>query len=191
MKNIYLALSFLVLILLTSCGWEKIESSSIWGSFIPNQDLNCISEFTLVEEELDWVQDYYVQSCTWLKWEITSSTTTYEWATNTAYTEPSWDWTNYDYVSEWRVETDYPAFQYCTDKWPEWRLPTRKEMFSIMTDTKLNNNWNYYTKLEAITSLYYWSSTSYSAFAWIGYFWTGGLNYNTKTDSLKVLCIHD
>jgi hypothetical protein len=162
--------------------------------FEVNQNPNCQSDFTLIEILLDWVQDYYVQSCTWLKWETTSSAGTYQWATNDAYTEPSWNWTSYDYASEWRVEADYPAFQYCTAKWTWWRLPTKKEILSIMSDTETNNNWSYYTKLESITTENYWSSTFYAFTAlraWNSHFSSNSLGYPFRTDSHQVLCIHD
>jgi len=172
---------------------ETIETEIILPQLLSiSQNPNCVSNFILVEKLLDWVKNYYIQSCTWLKWETMDSQIILQWSKNSIYIEPTWNWINYDYP-KWRIETDYPAFKYCTDKWIWWRLPTKKEIFSIMTNVEKNSH-NVFTKLESIYTNHYWSSTVYSndiQNARFGKFWAGYFIFNKKLSKFHVICIHD
>lgn len=191
----------------------NISPSSLWWWWdpiiTPNQDPNCESTFTLSNKTLDGVTGYYIQSCNWLKWEAnpTIGSSNPAWSSNTAYPEPVWDGTKYlrtrttisaSWYLTWTTiltgHTDYPAFALCVSKWAWWRLPTKRELFSIMTVSK--PTWmTYYTALPSITSNYYWSATMYrdsTTYAWNGYFILGTTSIYTKTDTYnRSICIHD
>jgi hypothetical protein len=119
---------------------------------------------------IDWVSAY-TDSFTWFNWQATQT---------------SWD-------VQWDGMNWAASFTHCTNLWWAWRLPTKEEMFSIMTDREVN--WSgRYTKLESITDPSYWSSTPSPFdinYAWDGGFWSGTVVTNSKTYHRQVLCIHD
>ena len=162
-----------------------------WVKWIAENDQSTrFTDFTT--NTSDYGTWYYLDTYTNLKWAAQDSWTGLVWSTNSSYTEPTWNWTSYTYPS-WRTDTDYPAFKHCTDKWSGWRLPTKRELFSIMTDKK--PDWmSYYTALPSITNSGYWSSTTYdanTAGAWYGNFNGGYTYYYNKTNTNRILCIHD
>jgi hypothetical protein len=117
---------------------------------------------------VDWVSAY-TDSFTWFKWQATDT---------------SWAWMT------------WPAWStHCTNLWWAWRLPTRKEIYSIMTDKEVN--WaGKYTRLESIIADHYWTSTikyvTPPDYKYFGIFREGGMAYNHHTAALyQVLCIHD
>ncbi|MCA9460350.1 MAG: hypothetical protein KC550_07425, partial [Nanoarchaeota archaeon] len=77
---------------------------------------------------------------TGLCWDIDfTRAATKQWSTNTAYTEPSWNTSSKSYI--WpggRVDTDYPAFNYCDDlvlgDQTDWRLPDVSELMTLQSD---------------------------------------------------------
>jgi len=180
--------------------------------YTPDQDPNCESTFYYSTKTLDWVAWYYIQSCTNLKWatnKVWSLTTTedfsdnpatewqavLQWAVNTdnaTYPEPIWNWTQYIYGAG-RTSTDYPAFKYCSDMWAWWRLPTKNELTSLFTIVM--PSWmSYYTALPAISTYNYWSSTvnrNSTTDAWRSYFDYGHMSNGFKTNTNRVICIHD
>ena len=156
-----------------------------------------------------WWVSAYLDTFTWLKWEAnpTIGSSNPAWSSNTAYPEPVWDGTKYirtrttisaSWYLTWTTiltgHTDYPAFALCVSKWAWWRLPTKRELFSIMTASK--PTWmTYYTALPSITSPRYWSATmdrSNTTGAWYGYFYNGSTDNLTKTfTNSRSICIHD
>ena len=155
-----------------------------------------------------WWVSAYLDTFTWLKWEQNPTTAlTPAWSSSWAYAEPVWD--GIKYIRTWTTisaswyltwttiltgDTDYPAFALCVSKWSWWRLPTKRELFSIMTVSK--PSWmNYYTALPSVTYTYYWSATMYrlsSTSAWYGPFLNANMNVNTKTNTgYRSICIHD
>jgi len=70
----------------------------------------------------------------------------------------------------------------------DWRLPTRKELFSLVDDEKYNPA----CKIDECKSKAYWSSTTYAdytSFAWRVYFYYGNVNYGDKSDSYYVRAV--
>ena len=118
-----------------------------------------------------------------------------QWAVNTdnaTYPEPIWNWTQYIYGAG-RTSAHYPAFKYCSDMWAWWRLPTKNELTSLFTIVM--PSWmSYYTALPAISTYNYWSSTvnrNSTTDAWRSYFDYGHMSNGFKTNTNRVICIHD
>ena len=186
-----------------------ISSSDIWI-------LNCsINQSPTVEVTFyDWYKDdislywawFYIQSNTCLKWGTQVSSTTLRLSKKKAFTEPTWDWTNYirtyDTTSEgwdiiWTIilwtDIDYPAFSYCISQGSGWRLPTRRELSSIITDA-IPSWMTHYTALPSILQDEYWSSTFYAGHpdkAWQVGFNIAHMWYFTEEDAEYILCVHD
>ena len=73
----------------------------------------------------------------------------------------------------------------------DWRLPTRKELLSIVDDTKFNPS-IYSTFVNTSTLNFYWSSTTTtnnSSNAWHIFFYYGGTNFYYKTNTNYVRCV--
>jgi hypothetical protein len=134
----------------------------------------------------------YKDTFTWLEWEADDWWLTHQWAVNNTYTEPVWNWSNYDYPIA-RVEWDYPAFKYCTDKWWLWRLPTRRDFFSIATKEEKNATW-YNTLLPSFTYPQYLSSTEVDFETdrvwYMTYYWKLS-DFNKNGTNMRVICVHD
>ena len=140
---------------------------------------------------LIWNISAYKDSILWKKWESIDLSDTIRWANDESNIEPVWNWYEYEYFN--LEERDYPAFKYCTDKWAWWRMPTKKELFSLMTDLEKNSN-NYFTQLNSISNDTYWSSSSFSDNKNLVWYWD--FNNSNVISSVKnykrhVLCIHD
>ncbi len=178
-------------------GWVK------WISETANeQKADRFTDFSW--NTVDYWTWYYLDTYTWLKWAAQDSGVSLKWASGsrdswddnyyTYYPEPVWDGSSYTYnpPNLW-VDTDYQAHKFCEGLWDgHWRLPTKNEMYSIMTYEK-TSGMPYYTALESITNYNLWSSTVgasiYYANGWS--FNIGNLNYGQKDRARRVLCIHD
>ena len=213
-KIIFILLGLFLIVWITYASWWKAWGGVKWiGENDQSQRFEAHT-WTL----LDWVTWYYIDTYTWLKWQAYDSDKSWynaiddtgsgdlAWTASSFYIEPTWNGSNYIRTYEttedwwhsiWSTiewdDTDYPAFSYCVNLWPGWRLPTKREIFSIMTDSTTNDDWKY-TALPSITDTLYWSSTdnagsNYSA--WTGYFTTGATVYFSETSKHRVLCIHD
>jgi hypothetical protein len=126
---------------------------------------------------------------------------TKQWATNSAYTEPTWNLTNNNYTYPvGRVKSDYPAFEYCDDLVlggnSNWKLPSRKELFTL-TD-EIGGSGSTCTTLTGFgftncQNSYYRLNLEFAAFttlAWIVDFNSnGGSAFGGKTNSYYVACV--
>ena len=196
MKKITKILLLLLWILIIS--WTTYSTWQAWGwvNWIAKDEVeqkaNRFTDLSLNTADY-WIW-YYLDTYTWLKWAAQDSAANLRWALNRGYTEPTWNWTNYIYPTG-NSESDYPAFVYCDDLWwwNNWRLPSRKELSSIITDA-IPFWMTYYTALPSILQDEYWSSTSSninSDRTWRGRFHEGYMLDNNKDDSKYALCIHD
>jgi len=187
-KILLIILSLFIIIWTTYASWQAWG----WVKWIWETDQsNRFTDYS--NNTLDYWIWYYLDTYTWLKWAAQDSWNYLQWATNTSYTEPTWNWSSYTYPS-WRISSDYPAFKYCTDLWDWWRLPTKREIFSIITDVK--PSWmSHCTALPfLLSSNNYWSSTvnaRLTSYAWYGEFLSGTISNTTKKFNAMVLCIHD
>ena len=72
----------------------------------------------------------------------------------------------------------------------DWRLPTRKELLTLIDDTEYDPCIKF-SEMRCNSS-YYWSSTTYAgntSYAWGVDFGYGGVYYYTKTYSYYVRCV--
>ena len=84
--------------------------------------------------------------------------------------------------------------KYCESLWEWWRVPTKREFMSIITDIK-PSGMDYYTALLSISSENYWSSITniYSN----KNAWGVNLNYGRllgfykDSETRDTICIHD
>ena len=105
-------------------------------------------------------------------------------------------WVDPDTNLEWQVETSenrmtqFEAFKYAESLGEGWRLPTIKELISLVdyershSSCKTNSLQNF--------SSYYWSSTSHAyntSFAWVVYFGSGYVHYGYKSYNYYVRCV--
>ena len=70
-----------------------------------------------------------------------------------------------------------------------WRIPTIQELLTLVDYTKHNP-----ASSEAITSYYYWSSTTYvsnTSYARSVFFYNGSSGYDDKGSSLYVRCVRE
>jgi hypothetical protein len=125
---------------------------------------------------------------------------TKQWATNSAYTEPTWNLTNNNYTYPvGRVKSDYPAFESCDDLVlggnSNWKLPSRKELFSL-TD-EIGGSGSTCSTLIGFgftncQNSYYWSNLEYTPLAthaWVVGFNSGDDHYNVRTNGYYVACV--
>ena len=114
---------------------------------------------------------------------VTDSKTTLEWQDNYSDNEGSIKFANW---------TD--AIDYCEglslNSQNDWRLPNKKELLSIVDYDTYNPSIS--SVFQKTTSYDYWSSTtsaSDTGGAWNVYFYSGGTDYGTKSDSYNVRCV--
>ena len=72
----------------------------------------------------------------------------------------------------------------------DWRLPTRKELLSLISDIKTRPCIK--TSSLECSSSYYWSSTTYAnstSSAWYVDFYNGSVYDNSKSDNYYVRCV--
>lgn len=102
------------------------------------------SGYSLEREANDFIvdgcgTDTMLDTVTGLCWDKHMSRTgsTIAWSTNTAYPEPTWTGTSYNWPIG-RVDTDYPAFNFCDDLTvggnTDWRVPTLDELLSLSNE---------------------------------------------------------
>jgi len=140
----------------------------------------------------------YVWAASGVLWiSSTDDTNRFTWPTTidlvSAYTD-SYTGLKWEKSPAWWSKTWANANDYCSTLWSWWwRLPTKKELFSIMTDTK--PSWmSYYTALPSVSTTGYWSSTGHpytTYYAWYGNFYYGYVDYSHKLNNKSVLCTHD
>lgn len=117
-------------------------------------------------EVIDWVRAYK-DNFTWLYWETNLSNS------------------NMNYES---------AVNYCESKWDWWRIPSIRELQTIIT-YKLKNSKGAYSHHLSILPGIYWSNTFYdlnnknSVFNW--YFNDWWINSNPVSNSYNVICVHN
>jgi len=88
---------------------------------------------------------------------------------------------------EWHKDTKEDvtwdeALEYCESLGDGWRLPTSKELVSVVDHSKSNPA----TDVEGFKSSYYWSSTIHAGNngdAWRVHFYYGDVNYYNKHSS--------
>jgi hypothetical protein len=74
----------------------------------------------------------------------------------------------------------------------DWRLPTVKELYSIVDKKKFEPSIN--KKFKNTANNYYWSRSEFASdksYAWYVYFGTGSTNRNTKSSDFFVRCVRD
>jgi len=111
----------------------------------------------------------------------------------------------------WQVKVDekpydwYDAERYCKnlscDKYNDWRLPTKDELDSIVTEEMYKNPKSLsgltYIKKPLLNSMnmkdqFFWSNSVYknqSLIAWYVYFYNGSDNYRNKSNKKYVRCV--
>lgn len=132
----------------------------------------------------------HLDTLTGLKWATNNQNTSVQWAIDNSYGEPTWNGTSYTYPSG-RVATDYPAFKHCTDLGGGWRLPTRKELQSIISRAKTLSPYSF---LPNVASARYWSSGQYranTANAWLATMGVGQVYDYSKNGSSRALCVSE
>ncbi len=203
-KKILLLLLWILIIAGTTYAWKA------WGWVKWIWEVDQSNRFEDHSSDNTYWTWYYLDTYTQLKWQAQTwpywlkwaSWSTDSWDDNyyANYPEPVWDWSSYTYnPPSWWVDTDYQAFKYCESLWgwnKWWRLPTKKELFSIITDinSEKNSSWKY-TQLPSITQGGCWSSTAsafYSSNAWYGNFGHGYVYFFVKYyTSIYTICVHD
>lgn len=131
----------------------------------------------------------YKDSATDLYW-ATNNQISRMWASNPNYREPVWDGVFYIYPSG-RIATDYPAFNHCTALGAGWRLPSKKELLSIVNIGRTSP----VTSMPGITGYEYWTADEHlegdfvqAELVVFGYFYSA---YTLKSVERKVICVHD
>ncbi len=74
----------------------------------------------------------------------------------------------------------------------DWRLPTVKELYSIVDEKSFEPSIN--KKFKNTTNNYYWSKSEFASdenYAWYVYFGTGSMNRNIKSSDFFVRCVRD
>ena len=162
----------------------------------PMNDPNNIWIVRLVDWKL-WTQNsYYLDSVTWLAWakEVKEELA---WATSNAHQQPIWNWTEYSYPS-W-PESEYPAFEYCRSLGSKWRIPTTKELVTLVTFKGFNENWwqsihpdiKSTTLVNSLEEHYFKSKPTELDKSLYIYFWIWDINSELKNIERSVLCVHD
>ncbi|MCX5884363.1 MAG: alpha/beta fold hydrolase [Proteobacteria bacterium] len=83
-----------------------------------------------------------------------------------------------DYVSGMNAGT-YPNYGY-----HDWRLPNRKELFSLIDHSRYNPALPADHPFANVQAVHYWSSTTYAlypGYAWLVYMWSGVVHYVGKS----------
>lgn len=204
---------FWLLFIFVSVAYASLWKAWWWVKWISeNSNDQAINRFTnYTWDSLDWVW-YYLDTYTWLKWASVGSTYAINWVDSCStssssnnycvkYPEPEWNWTNYIYTLPpywYQNENFFEAHKYCDNlwNWNWWRLPTKNEFISIMTDDFIWTSW--YTALPSIAwrNGYWSSSVSLNAWNWENFAWyadfTSGRVRNTYKYELKyAICVHD
>lgn len=112
---------------------------------------------------ISWV-DSYRDSFTWLYWEKNPSSI---------------------------IMSHQDAKDHCKEKWDWWRLPSIRELNTIVTYKEKNEN-NSYTFHKSIVPNFYWSNTYYldnESFAFYVYFETWNVNFSNLNDLQYVICV--
>jgi len=208
-KKILLLLLGILIITGTTYAWKTWGGVKwIWES-AENQKDNRFEDHS--DNTSDYGTWYYLDTYTNLKWQANNAEDL-AWAKDCSknnsddnycweYLDPVWDWSKYDYTDKIPVdcdecsEDDFQVHKYCESLWEWWRVPTKREFMSIITDIK-PAGMNYYTALPSISSKNYWSNITYTndiRYAWYTNFSEGCmLNIYKYYDNTKnIICIHD
>jgi len=115
--------------------------------------------------------------------------------------EPGETWIDSKTNLEWQMEgpkeemTWDDAMSYAESLGNGWRIPTIKELITLVDYGLINNVTVKHVPFQNIPSGY-WSSTSLAsssdyAYAWCVYFGDGYVDYGNKSDSYYVRCVRD
>ena len=165
----------------------------------PMNDPNNIWKLNLIDWKL-WTQDsYYLDSVTWLAWQ-TEIKEWLAWAKSNDHRQPVWDWTEYSYPA-WD-KSEYPAFEYCRSLGSKWRVPTIKELVTLVNFEGFNDNWwqsfhpgiSYIAEkqenswINSLEEYYYKDKPNQSSYV---NFMIWDINAREKNIPRNILCVHD
>ena len=196
--------------------WGIIENNfcEIWNPCCMVAD----KYFALVKDNI-WNQTQYYIKCqlglpTWSKWQALKSPVlpnwvpqkslkwaNCSWANCSSFGSPVWNNTrqNYDYPLG-KTEDDYPLFKNCANLWWWWKVPTKNDLLTILTNPGINSgrvvdgHWHYWES-SYLNSIYYnsnyWSANGAGRYATYFHFATGRVYGHTKGYSYRSICVHD
>lgn len=190
-------------------GWEIIrrynpETNSYVQEIICNENYELNSTNNTCTEKIkiseDWTLTEPVLELLGKRVFIPKDNINKQWAIDNNYDEPIWNPENKKYIyPSWRTKTDYPAFEYCEDRW--MRLPTKWELLLTINYRNINNK-GAISIIDWIMPDRYWSSNHieiYKIWAWNTNFSSSYFNwyhniitaFNNKMSSYWVFCIYD